>query len=429
MIFKLEAYRLMLKWSSILIAGLYLCAILSGFVPQIFLSICVLIIIALLMLTEDYYFVYPMMIFYYIVFGTVFGVSVFRIFTILLLVKNLIDTKGIIKKNISFIPFGIYIIYCLFVFSIYNIKTSVFIIISIISVMIIAEKVLSDEEKAKKFFSLYVIAAFCSYFTGIVLGNTMSYNERLTSGISLLNRFMATFEDPNYMGFFFTLGVFATVVLELFSRKIRVCVVVILSIMIMTTLSMTAIIGNILIWFIYLVLKKKINIKTGCLIVAIVIMIVVAYNYRLYVSDVPVLGTLFARIEDKLVAFKQGNMDSVTTGRAKHVEDHLNYFWNQSIAKMLFGGNLANPYVVDLKGLEHSVAHNEYVDLLLNVGGIGTFFMIGYLILTILKHVKNYINSHEALDLCKLIMKLIWLYYAYTLTVFLDFRFMLPYFL
>lgn len=410
-----------------LLVALYLCAIGSGFVSQTILSFAILAIVCLLFFSDGLYYALPIMIFYYSVFGVVFGISIFRIYTILVLVRFILKEHRV-NRSFAIIPVLIYTLYCMLVLSAYNVQRAIFVVVSILCLLVVLSYISNDQDRARSFFSLYTIAALCSFVTGLVQGNSMAYSEMMVGGYTEMNRFMATFEDPNYMGFFFTIAIFATVSLQLFPKVIRAIVVITLSIMILSSLSMTAIIGNLILWVVYLLFGKKINIKTGLILLAVIL--VVSYLLSSGILDsIPFMQTLEGRIEYKILEWRAGNVNAVTTGRTNHVKDHMDYFQSQSILRQLFGGNFTTPYGTDLPGQQSTVAHNEYVDELLNVGIIGEIFIVGYLIYNTIVCLKNYFQSGENLDLMKVIMKFIWFYYAITLTVFLDYRFMLPYFI
>ena len=95
--------------TSILVSILYGCALLSGIVPQTLLSIVIVSVLILLMDTDDLYCAYPIVMFYYSVFGVIFGLSVFRIFSILFLGHYLIRHRFRIKVTSAFIPLFVYV--------------------------------------------------------------------------------------------------------------------------------------------------------------------------------------------------------------------------------------------------------------------------------------------------------------------------------
>ena len=89
----------------------------------------------------------------------------------------------------------------------------------------------------------------------------------------------------------------------------------------------------------------------------------------------------------------------------------------------MFGGVSVNYMFIDNALI--GASHNEYVDLLLNVGVIGWLLMVGFLFWRIFTLYREYIESKSNVKLCFLICKVIWSIYAFSLTVFLDYRFLI----
>ena len=140
------------------------------------------------------------------------------------------------------------------------------------------------------------------------------------------------------------------------------------------------------------------------------------------------IGDLAYRIEDKIKALKIQDYATVTTDRSQLSYLHLNYFMQQGVLKQLFGGNLANTYVVKFGNIK-AQAHNDYIDSLLNIGIIGTVIMFGCVIKRLYYVAKSYKSENAKEYLFIIMCKCIWLYYLATITTFLDFRFMLALFI
>ena len=122
-------------------------------------------------------------------------------------------------------------------------------------------------------------------------------------------------------------------------------------------------------------------------------------------------------------------MDSLTTGRSSHAEDHWNYYCKQNLWRMLIGGNCVNSLAID-PAIDTIAAHNEYVDLLLNVGFIGTFVLVLYLGKRLVQTYLDYrYNNNDKNALCVFMIKVVYVFYAATLTMFMENRFLLFYFL
>ena len=104
------------------------------------------------------------MIFYNAFYGVVFGISVMRIFTLLVLVRALAGiAKGsnIPTKKIPML--AVFVLYTIFVMiPPLGAYSSLFIVVDIICCFIIAFQLVDREESLKEFFRVYAIVCVCS---------------------------------------------------------------------------------------------------------------------------------------------------------------------------------------------------------------------------------------------------------------------------
>jgi O-antigen ligase len=289
-------------------------------------------------------------------------------------------------------------------------------------VLLVSGEIKNDDNKLKVFFTVYAFVALAAYLTGTICGNELEQIERPGFEIVEYSRFMATFEDPNYMGFFYTVAVFAVFTLKLFKPLYRILIIIALNIMMLTSLSITAIIVNAVLWLVYLVVSKKMTLKALIVIVVVVFLMIAAYNYGLGAGKDSFLGNLAYRIQEKIQELKRNNIGAATTGRSDLAAYHFEIYKSQPIFKMLFGGLSSNTYYID--PILGNAAHNEYVDLLLNIGLIGSLIMLGFFAYNLFVYYKEYLKGKNEKYLFLIMGKLIWVLYAFTLTMFLDYRFM-----
>ncbi len=415
-----------LNWTTMCIVLLLLVAGLTGIIPSTVQAVLVIGLCALLLLTDDLYLVYPIMIFYYSPFGQFAGMSVYRYFSIMFFLSVLLRhfrEKFTLKWYVA-LTLAVMSSYALITFSSYNLRSALFLIFDILCIFILVKKYLLDDDKLKKFFTVYCFAAMLAFLTGVITGGVVE-NEVMNIEGEEVSRFNATFEDPNYMGFFYTIAIFSVISLKLFKPWLRIIIVIALYMMMLASLSMTAIVVNILVWMVYLVLTKKLKVKTFIVIILVAAVLVALYNYGLENSDTPILGALSYRIDDKLSSLFSRDYDELTTNRTLITDKHLQYFNEQSVFKKLFGLNV----VTSTHTMLGSVAHNELVDMMLNVGIVGMLaLMLCYLYRTI-EVVVLYVKTKEPKYICITVLKAVWLCYALTLTMFADFRFMLMFFI
>lgn len=406
----------------ILVGIMLLCSAMTGILPQSIISLAMVASLLGLFVTDNVYIAYPFVLFYNELYGVFMGLSVYRIFSFVFLLSFLIKLNTHAKMDTKkLLPIAVYVLYCIGVMGNIEIQRAIFALLDVICVVCFAGE-LMDKEKIKKFFTVYTLICFIACFTGIVMGNSANYDFVDIE----VNRFMATFQDPNYMGMFYTIAIFAIVTLKLFSPKIRVIVVVLLYAIVLASLSVTAILLNSILWLIYLFISKKINIKSLMAIVLIAFILVGLYNYGLNNPDAPVVGALSFRLEKKISQLESGDFGDATTARSDFSEQHLEYFSEQPFWKQLIGGTPVNATYISPELV--NAAHNEYIDMLLNVGIIGAVILLGYMALKLWEYIKKYNETNDEHYLCLVMYKFVWCAYATALTLFLDHRFMLIFF-
>lgn len=414
-------------YSSRLLLIILLCALLTGLLPQALLSCIVLACCLLLFGTKQIYLAFPVMLFYYAPLGQLAGMSVYRYFTIIFLLIALAEAKNLKIRKSHILPFFIFAVYCLVVLSPDSIRRAVFACLDVFCVLILIQHYLKKPENLRRFFALFVLVALLAFVTGLITGGTLeSWISADGKPIKMI-RYLATFEDPNYMGFFFTIAAFALLTLKLFHPKLRAVLIITLYAMMLSTLSITMIVVNAILWPIYIVLTKKLNLKIFIIFLVILAILIGLYFVGVNFPNTPVLGALSLRIQDKLDSLISDNLNEVTTGRTNLTLRHWEYFKSQSFLKMLVGMNASSPLKVssDLS----SVAHNEFVDLLLNIGILGTFVYLSFFLHRLALSVKEYRKEKNTTSLCIAMFKCIWLLYGMTLTMFGDFRFFFFFFL
>ncbi len=390
---------------------------LTGIVPQLILTLGIVACLGLLVLYDKLYLAFPFVIFYNSFYGMALGVSVLRIYTLLVLGNMIIRLTSKSSLKARYLPpLFVYTVYLIAVMMPFGISSAAYILLDILCCFIVVYELIRRTEALKEFFSVYTLVCLVSFLSGMVAGNYIGdeYNY---------SRFMATFEDPNYMGFFFTIAIFALVTLKLFDKRIRYILIVALYAMILTSLSLTAIVVNIVLWLFYLIIMKKLKAWSVFIIALVVLLAFTLYDYGLANPDTPFIGDLSARIEDTLSSVSSGNFGDATTGRFDLSREHLDYYLSASPMTVLFGGIPVNPR--QLHPDFTAAAHNEYIDMLLNVGLLGTVIMLGYFIATTYSHLKKYKKTNDERYLFLVVGKTVWACYAMTLTMFLDYRFML----
>lgn len=407
----------------------YICCVLSGIVPQKILSLIIIACVIIICCRGNSISVWPIMIFYYSILGTIFGISVYRIFTILFLIVHCYRIQRPSIKRRVLPPLVVYIYYLVVVVFSHSAKTMLFSFVDIICAIFLVYDYLNNKDEMNKFFKSYVGVCFLAFLTGIISKNEVSVLQNYGGKLLTISRFSATFEDPNYMGFFYTVAIFAVVALKMYRPMVRVIIVVALYGIILTSMSMTAIIGNVLLWALFLLIRGNIRPRTVAMVAIALLAAIGLYNYGIGHPEVKLIGDMSLKIQDKMKLLFLKDFDSFSTGRTSLSEVHLNIFNDSSIIRQMFGGYAVNSYYIDVAQGANFSAHNEYIDMLLNVGIVGWIVMYGFVAVNALRKIVLFRKQKDNSFLCGMMMNFAWLYYVATLTVFLDFRYMFAFFI
>lgn len=410
--------------SAFLVAISLVLAGLTEIIPDSVQAVGIIGATVLMVFTGEIYLLYPIMLFYGSVLDLFLGFSVYRWYTLIFFVFTLLKAGKIQFSIKQLVMLCLFVIYSMAVIAFWNLRRGIFSVLDIVCILLLINGYLKEPDKLRNFFVVYILCAFAAYFTGMQLGS-MEYTANIGGTYVDLVRNMATFEDPNYMGCFYTCAIFALIGLKLFSPKVRIVMITLLYAILVTSLSVTAILVNAAMWIAYLFITKSLNTKTMLLILLAVLGVIGLYFYGLDNPDDPTIGTLALRIKEKLEQVQTGNISGATSERSFLTKKHLEYFVSQPFYKILIGMNAASAIHTNLNGMTMA-AHNEYVDWLLNVGVIGTLIMLGYLFSTTYQPMKKFWrNKDDRGSLTVTMLKLVFACYALTLTVYGDYRFML----
>ena len=107
-------------------------------------------------------------------------------------------------------------------------------------------------------------------------------------------------------------------------------------------------------------------------------------------------------------SFFNNDYDEASSGRAALTKINLEYFFEQSAKKQLFGGNHVNPLGVN-------VSHNTFADNLLRFGYVGSIVIFIIMAYSLIKSFqKTRATGNCTFLLCKLLM----IYWSLTLSLF-----------
>ena len=359
---------------------------------------------------------FPLIFFFYTYLNLPFvSLSVFIPYSIIYILKVLLLENPKFKfREVIFILLNL--VYCISVMVPINIIKAISGFLGVLFVIFFFNSIDSEKEY-KNIIKIYVVSAIFAGILSFLAGANMT--DYINSGNSATKvfRFLSTFSDPNYASLFYSVGFWGCITLKPFSKTVNLIVDMILVVFILFTMSISGIIALVASAGVYFMISsdKKLFHLMKYVLVAVFAAVFVYYLGKNY--DIPYISDLIDRIDNKLMAFFDGNINAVTTNRTNLLDVSMNYFFNETtFFQKLFGGICTTAIIA-----VYSVIHNEYMTLLFNMGILGTIIYA----LCILPNLFYDIRMHKSKEhswglLCKFNI----LFYAMTLTMLMDFRFL-----
>lgn len=379
-------------------------------------SLFVLLMISILWSNERFFLVLPIFIFYSSNLVVLGAIRIFDIYIALFMLKILTDKKLILNKNLI-MPLIIIIIHSLLVVANKNIRTAMVIISSFIFVVLYISRFFNNKNNLKGFINYFIYATLSASLFGMIKFSTQVESYIVIDGVlKIITRNVGTFSDPNYFGFFINIAIFSALIFnKSHTKKKAFLIMIMLYISLISTISFTALICNAIGIVLYIIFNKENKLNNILLVLVGIIILIIIFNIS-NEYNIPYVSDLSHRIKSKMIGTNSYNLDEFTTNRSHIWRLHLNYFVEQPLWKIFFGGNFLTDYGFDSQF--NSVSHQSFIDLLLNFGIVGTFILMYNFLSRTLKIIIRY-NKEKTNELLVLIfIKYIWFFYAFGMSMY-----------
>lgn len=387
------------------------------------ISIFILIIIIFFFFNEKFFLILPILIFYSSNLIVIGEIKVFDVFLILFIVKAIFNKRIIFNKRLL-IPTTIFLIYCIGVIAYQDLKLTLTLTLTFIFVALYVSRVLKDKYSFSRFIKYFIFAAISTSVYGMLKLYFTNDSLVVVDGtLKTIARNIGTFNDPNYFGFFINIGILSLLALRnYYSRVMFFTCLSILYISLISTISFTAILCNALGLMIFILFDTKNKMKNIFSLILGIFFIITLWNFAPK-YDIPFINDIIYRIESKGIGSDSINIDEVTTNRSYIWEKHLDFFSNQPSSKILFGGNYLTDYGFDSNF--DTVSHQSFIDMLINFGLIGTLILLLSFMKRTFEIVKEYFGTNNELFLVLILIKYVWIFYAFGLSMFPAWTFIL----
>lgn len=414
----------------------FLCSIVPGPFPSLsnVASLALLGCIAISFFDENFYLY--MATFIYLRYRLLLGdTPVYRFYSYLVVLRFLLDLKDI-KFRVAYIPaLFVFLLHSLFATGRFeSIRIGLNVIIDCVLVYIILLKLLSDNRLMRKFIFAFMLGGLSSGIFGWTNDEFTKTINVSGAGAQTVSRNFGALSDANFAGLFYSLCIIASVALKGISWWVKGIFLVLFSVMLLQTASLSALLILFTLMVLYIILKfraKSILILTGGLVAMALLVVVILAVPQL--REIDAIAGLIIRVTEKLSYIPRGRWDLLTTDRWDIWQEAIATFSKKGLWGKLMGGSVVTVMVIDYSVM--SIAcHNSYLQSILNFGVLGTFIiyipLFVIFVYRILKHFSQKAEyDGEDIKIFQLIFSFAFIVFGFTVDFFIDWPFMMLYFI
>ena len=223
--------------------------------------------------------------------------------------------------------------------------------------------------------------------------------------------------DPNIAAMVITLGIAILLSSQKTKMWVRITALIILFFSLITTVSISGLIAATFTVLVFSIIMNKNKKNVSALLIILLGALVAVYLFPMLGimgqknaagETVNYLEYFQEKLNDKMSNFAGSDIDNATSGRSELTRMNLEYLFEQSALKQLFGGNHVNPLGIN-------VSHNSFVDIMLRYGYLGFFAVFLLMIYSVLRCMQR--TKHTG-DCTILLCKLLMIYWSLTLSLF-----------
>ena len=424
-----------LFYDLVFVAG-FLFSLIPGPKPSLssIASLLLLGCIAVSFFDENFYLY--MAVFIYLRYRLLLGDSpAFRIYSYLVVLKFLMDLPKT-KFRVAYFPaLFVFLMHSIFATGRFeNMRIGLNVIIDVVLVYIVLLKTLENDNLMRKFMFAFMLGGVAS---GIYGWTNDSFTKNINisgAGAQTVSRNFGALSDANFAGLFYSLCIVCSITLKNLKLWIRGIFLALFAIMLLQTASLSALLITGVLTVFYIILKfrrKSVLILSAAVIVGIVGITVILAVPQL--REIPAISGLIIRITEKLSYIPRGRWDLLTTDRSAIWGEAIGIFMNKSLWGQLIGGSVITVMVID-KSIISIACHNSYIQSILNFGIVGTVIIYIPLLTVfcyrLFKHFsmpKGY--EKEDIKMLQLIFTFAFIVFGFTVDFFIDWPFMMLYFI
>lgn len=403
-----------------------------------YFSLAILGVLALNFKNDLFYIFLPIFLFFWDQFYLIPGSTpLYRVYTYMAAIRLVLDFKKLRFRTQFLMPFLVMIGYCLLVMSRENLRYALNISVDVIVSYFVISYVYQDSKLIRRMFTAFSLTAVCSGVYALLAESVVSYETGI-GALKEIVRYYGTIGDANYAGYFYCVAMFMALLNDdLKMWYYRVPVTGALLYFLLSTGSQTALLCMVICACVYILLRYKLH---GIPIVllfllAVVIFVILLFNIPALQKLGP-LATIYNRLQETFFSAQYGDVNALTTNRLKLWQFALKRFQDESLIKKLIGGNVITTYIAEAYFVagQCTAVHQSFIQGLLDFGVLGVTIIFGVRIIQTLTDTACYYFKKnkkfpEDIYCIMIITSVAFIVFAFTLDMFIDWRFMFTYYL
>ena len=414
----------------------FLCSLVPGPFPSLtnVASLLLLGCIAISFFDENFY-IY-IALFIYLRYRLLLGdTPVYRFYSYLVVLRFLIDLPKV-KFRVAHLPaLFVFLLHSLFATGRFeNIRIGLNVIVDCVLIYVILLKLLADNRLMRKFLFTFLLGGVASGVFGWTNDEFTKAINVSGAGAQTVSRNFGALSDANFAGLFYSLCIICTITVKGMPLWMRGIFLALFGIMLLETASLSALLILFTLGVLLIILKfrgKSIIILTLGIVAAVVGVSIILAVPQL--RNIPAIQGLIIRVTEKLSYIPRGRWDLLTTDRWDIWQQALAVFASKGLWGKLMGGSVVTVMVIDYS-IMSIACHNSYLQGILNFGILGTLLiyipLFVVFIYRILKHfIKKPNYEGEDIKMLQLIFVFGFIVFGFTVDFFIDWPFMMLYFI
>ena len=414
----------------------FLCSIIPGPLPA-FSSVASLMLLACIAISffDENFYLY-MATFIYLRYRLLLGdTPVYRFYSYLVVLKFIWEINNI-KFRIAYLPaLFVFLLHSLFATGRFeSIRVGFNVIVDCALIYIILLKLLNDNRLMRKFIFAFMLGGVSSGIFGWTNDEFTKAINVSGAGAQTVSRNFGALSDANFAGLFYSLCIVATVIVKGIAWWVKGIFLCLFAVMLLQTASLSALLMLFTLMVFYIILKfrgKSVVILSVGLFAAVVgISIILAVPQ---LREIDAIAGLIIRVKEKLSYIPRGRWDLLTTDRWDIWQQALSAFSQKGWWGKIVGGSVVTVMVIDYS-IMSIACHNSYLQSILNFGLLGTaiiyiplFVVFVYRILLHFSKEKDY--DGEDIKILQLVFSFAFIVFGFTVDFFIDWPFMMLYFI